>query len=97
MDEWAKILKLKPCPFCGEIPRALMFEQDRFGERRLVLECCMKHEITQDAPETITSWSGAKKSLRIDMTPEEKWNRRTSTARTAKEEEDGPDQTAGCN
>lgn len=76
MDEWAEILKLKPCPFCGKIPRVAMLEQDRFGERRLVLECCMTHEITQDAPETILSWNGATECLRIDMSPEEKWNRR---------------------
>lgn len=79
MDKWAEILKLKPCPFCGEIPRVLMVEQDIFGERRLVLECCMKHEITEGAPATITSLSGAEASIRIDMSPEEKWNRRTST------------------
>lgn len=94
MDEWAKILKLKPCPFCGEIPRVRMFEQERFGGKRLVLECCMTHEITQDDPVTIISWCEEKECIRTDMTPEEKWNRRTSTARTAKEEEDGPDQTA---
>lgn len=96
MNEWAKNLKLKPCPFCGGMPRVRMLEQERFGGKRLVLECCMTHEITQGEPEKIFSWNGATEYYRTDMTPEEKWNRRTSTARTAKEEEDGPDQTAGC-
>lgn len=76
MDEWAEILKLKPCPFCGKIPRVVMLEQDRFGERRLVLECCMTHEITQAAPETILSWGGEEERIETVITPEEKWNRR---------------------
>lgn len=76
MDEIAELLKLKPCPFCGEIPRVRMLEQERIGEKRLVLKCCMTHKITQDAPETITSWDGTTEYIRIGRSPEEKWNRR---------------------
>lgn len=79
MDEMAELLQLKPCPFCGEIPRVRMIEQERFGGKRLVLECCMTHEITQAAPETIISWGGEKEYIETDITPEEKWNRRTNT------------------
>lgn len=67
---------IKPCPFCGNSPRAIQVTIDETGITSLELECCMRFQIESDDTLQVTSIIRGTKKIQIGMDAIQKWNRR---------------------